>query len=164
MKARFTNNRAKRLYSGRFAPSEPGSAGYDLRIAHVEASGLVHTGVSVAIPDGYVGLILPRSGLGFKYGLGLKNTAGVIDASYRGELMLKMSATGSTLSVKEDRDNDRYLSVSSELHLTETAQLVEGDRIAQMIIVSCRNRPADVVDELPQSDRGEDGFGSTGLS
>ena len=94
----------------------------------------------MAIPEGYAGLVLPRSGLASKHGLTLANAPGLIDAGYRGELICSV--------VNLDRD--------------ESVKIARGDRIAQLVIVAVPEfRPA-WVDELPPSSRGEGGFGSTG--
>ena len=99
----------------------------------------VHSGFCCEIPVGWVGLVFPRSGLGTKHGVVLKNTVGVIDAGYRGEVMLKIKNTG-----------DSVLSIAS------------GERVAQMVLVSCFLGDPILVDELSDSDRGTGGFGSTG--
>ena len=125
----------------------PGDAGLDLRSAvdAVVAPGeraMIPTGVAVAIPGGHAGLVLPRSGLASKQGLTLANAPGLIDAGYRGEVICAV--------VNLDP-------------ATEVAIAV-GDRIAQLVIVDLPSvRPA-WVDELPESTRGEGGFGSTGVT
>ena len=123
----------------------PGDAGYDLRsIEDVEIEpgerGLVRTGLAVAVPDGYAGLVLPRSGLASKHGLTLANAPGLIDGGYRGELICSV--------VNLDRD--------------QSVKIVRGDRIAQLVVVSVPELRPTWVDELPPSSRGEGGFGSTG--
>ncbi len=125
--------------------AHPGDAGADLVAAEdVElAPGqrtAVPTGIAVAIPDGYVGLVHPRSGLALRQGLALVNAPGTIDAGYRGEI--------------------KCLLVN--LDPSEPIRLARGDRIAQLVIQ--RVERADFVEmaELPDSTRGEGGFGSTG--
>ena len=98
---------------------------------------LVSTGVQMAIPVGYYGRVAPRSGLSCK---GLDIGAGVIDAGYRGEIKI--------LAINNSNNNFCVL---------------RGERIAQLIITKIANPVLEVVDELPPSDRGESGFGSTGL-
>ena len=125
--------------------AHPGDAGFDLRsIEDVEVGpgerAMVRTGLVVAIPDGYAGLVLPRSGLASKHGLTLANAPGLIDAGYRGELI------SSVVNL------DRHQSV----------KIVRGDRIAQLVVVSVPELRPTWVDELPPSSRGEGGFGSTG--
>lgn len=101
---------------------------------------MIPTGVAVAIPDGYAGLVLPRSGLASREGLTLANSPGLIDAGYRGEV---------TCAVV-NLDRDRAVSIR------------QGDRIAQLVIVPVTLVESSWVDELPPSERGEGGFGSSG--
>lgn len=125
--------------------AHPGDAGVDLYAredALLRAGGgrvLVPTGIAVAIPMGYMGLVVPRSGLALKHGITLVNTPGIIDSGYRGELKVVMVNTD---------PSDDY-------------RVTRGDRIAQLIIqeiVSVSWRP---VDELTGDDRGG-GFGHSG--
>jgi dUTP pyrophosphatase len=123
----------------------PGDAGLDLRaLADTEVKpgdrAMVATGVSVAIPSGHAGLVLPRSGLASKHGLTLVNSPGLIDEGYRGELICAV--------VNLDQDNAVYIS--------------KGDRIAQLVIVALPAVTPKWAEELPASERGADGFGSTG--
>jgi dUTP pyrophosphatase len=99
---------------------------------------LIQTGISLEIPEGYYGRVAPRSGLAVKHGIDV--FAGVIDSSYRGELMV-------------------LLYNSNE---TETFLIKKEDRIAQLIIEKHYNFPIEVVDELGDTNRGSGGFGSTG--
>lgn len=127
------------------AYAQPGDAGCDLRASEetvVPARGrvLVKTGVSIALPEGYVGLVHPRSGLAAKHGITVLNTPGTIDAGYRGELMV-------TLYNSTDVD-------------FPVARL---DRIAQLVIQEFAKAQFIQVDSLPESHRGEAGFGSTGV-
>ncbi|HSL10592.1 MAG TPA: dUTP diphosphatase [Actinomycetota bacterium] len=139
----------QRLRDGASLPSAQhvGDAGLDLRAAEgtkVEpgARAMIGTGVAVAIPDGHAGLVLPRSGLATKHGLTLANAPGLIDAGYRGEVIVAV--------VNLDR--------------TDPIVIEPGDRIAQLVVVEVPDvRPA-WVDELPTSERGSGGFGSTGRS
>ena len=119
-------------------------AGLDLYAAHavtIEPGSrvLVPTGIELAIPPGYAGFVLPRSGLALRDGITLLNTPGLIDPGYRGEVKV--------LLVNHDR---------------AAATVARGDRIAQLVIQ--RVEPAELieVEELPPSDRGAGGFGSTG--
>jgi dUTP pyrophosphatase len=125
--------------------AHPGDAGLDLRSAvDVEVGpgerAMVPTGIAVAIPDGYAGLVLPRSGLASAYGLTMANAPGLIDAGYRGEVICAV--------VNLDRQ--------------EPVKIARGDRIAQLVIVAVPEVDPVWVDELPGSSRGEGGFGSTG--
>jgi dUTP pyrophosphatase len=103
---------------------------------------LVMTGVKIAVPDGYVGLIHPRSGLALKQGLTVLNAPGTIDSGYRGEIgvILYNSQVRSTILIKA------------------------GDRIAQLVIQKVERAEFEVVDALDNTDRGEGGFGSTGVN
>ena len=125
----------------------PGDAGLDLRSAvdAVVEPGervMIPTGVAVAIPEGHAGLVLPRSGLAAKHGLTMANAPGLIDAGYRGEVICA--------AVNLDRDT------AVKVHV--------GDRIAQLVVVALPSVEPTWVDELPGTDRGESGFGSTGTS
>ena len=100
---------------------------------------LIHTGISAEIPEGYCGLIFARSGLATKRGLAPANKVGVIDADYRGEIMVALHNHG------------------------DKPQVVEhGDRVAQMVFVPYYTADFILVDELDDTLRGEGGFGSTG--
>jgi len=124
-----------------------GDAGYDLR--SVEAvdlapgsRALVRTGISVAIPEGYAGLVLPRSGLAVRHGISLVNTPGLIDSGYRGEIQVPL--------INHDRE--------------ETFLIEEGTRIAQLVLVHAATVVFSEVEflEATTDGRGEGGFGSSG--
>ena len=139
----------RRLRDGVSLPgaAHPGDAGLDLRAAEpaTVAPGeraMIPTGLAVAIPDGHAGLVLPRSGLASKHGLTLANAPGLIDAGYRGEIIVAVV------------NLDRRLAVSIEA----------GDRIAQLVVVALPAVTPGFVEELPDSTRGEGGFGSSGTS
>ena len=126
--------------------ANPGDAGADLRSsveAVVPAGGrlLVPTGVRIALQDGFVGLVHPRSGLALKHGVTVLNAPGTIDAGYRGEIAVTLFN-----SSKED------------------FSIAKGDRIAQLLIQEVAKALFVRVSELPESFRGEKGFGSTGVS
>lgn len=101
---------------------------------------LVGTGVAVAIPVGYVGLVHPRSGLAARAGLSIVNAPGTIDAGYRGEIKVNLI----------------------NLDTSETIRIERGDRIAQLLIQRVELWDVVEVSELDESDRGEGGHGSTG--
>lgn len=127
------------------AYAHPGDAGLDLRAAiDVEVGpgerALVPTGLAVAIPEGYGGLVLPRSGLASREGLTLANSPGLIDSGYRGEVTCAV--------VNLDRERP--------------VRIRRGDRIAQLVVVPIAAVEPTWAEELPPSARGEDGFGSTG--
>lgn len=100
---------------------------------------LIHTGLALAIPQGYVGLVYARSGLATKQGLAPANKVGVIDADYRGELM-----------------------VSLHNHSGEARTVDTGDRIAQLVIAPYLTAQFQEAEELDNTQRGSGGFGSTG--
>ncbi|MDR2257343.1 MAG: dUTP diphosphatase [Arthrobacter sp.] len=123
----------------------PGDAGADLyaREDVCLAPGerrLVPTGLAVAIPEGYVGLVHPRSGLAAKHGLSIVNAPGTVDAGYRGELLINL--------INLDRQAE--------------VNLRRGDRIAQLLIQKVERASFVEVEDLGESARGERGFGSTG--
>jgi dUTP pyrophosphatase len=128
------------------AYARAGDAGADLvaRAGVVLKAGggraMVPAGVAVAIPEGYAGLVLPRSGLAARHGVTVVNSPGLVDAGYRGELTVVLLNT--------DPDADY------EVH--------RGDRIAQLVIVAVESVTFEVVEELPASERGEGGFGHSG--
>ena len=122
----------------------PGDAGVDLYAAEAVAlapgeRATVGTGVAVAISEGYAGLVTPRSGLAQRHGLSVVNAPGVVDAGYRGEI--------------------RVILVN---HGAEPISLARGERIAQLLVVPVAAGEMVEVDELPPSERGSGGFGSTG--
>jgi dUTP pyrophosphatase len=139
----------KRLDPDLALPSyaKAGDAGADLvsRIDFTIAPGqrmLVPTGISIAMPDGYVCLVHPRSGLAIKHGISLVNTPGTVDAGFRGELQV--------ILINHD--------------LTDSVSFSRGDRIAQLVFQKVSRAEFVEVSELPGSERAEGGFGSTGKS
>jgi dUTP pyrophosphatase len=100
----------------------------------------VGTGLSIAIPAGHAGFVLPRSGLAAKYGVTCVNSPGLIDSGYRGELRVAL--------VNLDPDTEY--------------QVHKGDRIAQLVLVPVTSVHFSVVEELPLATRGDGGFGSSG--
>lgn len=107
----------------------------------------VHTGISVEIPEGYAMLLLSRSGHGIKHAIRLANCVGLIDADYRGEIVIKLSMD----------DLSCYVRYNNRRHIFNV-----GDRIAQGVIVPVPKIELVEVDELSETARGEGGFGSTG--
>jgi dUTP pyrophosphatase len=127
--------------------SHPGDAGADLHAAEalVLAPGeraLVGTGVAIALPDGYAAFVVPRSGLAAKHGITVVNSPGTVDAGYRGEIKVCLLNT------------DRVATFTIEV----------GDRIAQLIVSPVVRAQFIPVERLPGSQRGDGGFGSTGVS
>lgn len=125
--------------------ARPGDAGLDLYAAspaRLEPGGraLIPTGLAVAIPQGYVGLVHPRSGLAARHGLTVVNAPGTVDAGYRGEILVNLLNTDAA----------------------ESFQIHRGDRIAQLIIQPvCTARLVEVA-QLPASERGTGGHGHSG--
>lgn len=125
----------------------PGDAGMDLRaIEHLELKpferALVSTGLAIAIPEGYAGFVQPRSGLAIKQGVTVLNTPGLIDSHYRGELKVAL--------INLDPNN--------------VFEVNPGDRIAQLVIQKVERVAWNVVDSLDETERGEGGFGSSGVA
>jgi len=123
----------------------PGDAGLDLRAACdctllPEQRVPVPTGLKIAIPQGYAGFVVPRSGLAARHGLSVVNTPGLIDSQYRGEVVV--------LAVNHDA--------------SKTVAIKKGDRIAQLVIVPIPLVELVEVAELDKTERNEKGFGSSG--
>ena len=135
------------LIAAEYVPAyaHPGDAGADLRsavdlvIAPGERS-TVPTGVSIALPDGFVGFVVPRSGLAAKHGITIVNSPGTVDAGYRGEIRVTLLNTDAG----------------------EPFAIAAGDRIAQLIVMPVSRARFVPVETLPGTHRGESGFGSTG--
>ncbi|WP_239159077.1 dUTP diphosphatase [Winogradskya humida] len=125
--------------------AHPGDAGADLyaaesvQIAPGERAP-VRTGLAIAIPEGFVGLVHPRSGLAAKLGVTVLNAPGTVDAGYRGEILVVL--------INHD--------------LANTVKISRGDRIAQLVFQRVERAVFHVVDELPGTERGAGGHGSTG--
>ena len=103
---------------------------------------LVPTGLAIALPDGYVGLVHPRSGLANKHGIGIVNTPGTVDAGYRGELKVCLI----------------------NLDASEDVELPAGSRIAQLVIQEVIRAEFRQVESLDETERNSAGFGSTGIA
>lgn len=127
--------------------SHPGDAGADLSSSEALTlapgqRATVGTGVSIALPAGFVGFVVPRSGLAAKHGITVVNSPGTVDAGYRGEIKVTLLNTDSS----------------------QPFEIAVGDRIAQIIVMPVTQARFIPVEKLPESERGESGFGSTGLS
>ena len=125
--------------------AKPGDAGADVysRIDYELKAGeraLIPTGIAIALPDSYVALMHPRSGLAIKYGISMVNTPGTIDAGFRGELQV--------ILINHD--------------LKESFSIKRGDRIAQIVFQKVERAEFVEVESLPGSGRADGGFGSTG--
>jgi dUTP pyrophosphatase len=127
--------------------ANPGDAGADLvsteavRLEPGERA-LIGTGVRIALPDGYAAFVVPRSGLAARHGITIVNSPGTVDAGYRGEIKVSLLNTDS---------KDAY-------------DVAVGDRIAQLIVMPVIQARFEPVEALPESIRGEGGFGSTGYT
>lgn len=125
--------------------AHPGDAGADLtsttavRLAPGERATL-GTGVAIALPEGYVAFVVPRSGLAARHGITIVNSPGTVDAGYRGEIRVTLLNTDAS----------------------EPYDVAVGDRIAQLVLVPVVQAAFVPVDQLPESARGAGGFGSTG--
>ena len=106
----------------------------------VRLAALVATGIAIALPEGYAGLVQPRSGLAFKHGVTVLNTPGLIDSGYRGELKVCL--------INHDP--------------TEAFEVTRGERIAQLVVQAVEHVTFVEVDTLDDSERGDKGFGSSG--
>lgn len=140
--ANTTKIKFKKLYSDAVTPSyaKNGDAGLDLTALSVtlEKNFIEYgTGIAVEIPQGYVGLVFPRSSVSKKENFYLKNSVGVIDSGYRGEIKLRFN-----------KSSDHYTA---------------GEKIGQLIIIPYPTIQLEEVDELSSTDRGQGGFGSTGV-
>lgn len=125
--------------------AKPGDAGADLYSVEEKSlkpgeRTLVKTGIAIALPEGFVGLVHPRSGLALKNGISVVNTPGTIDSGYRGEIGVVL--------INHD--------------LTESFSVKVGDRIAQLVIQKFETANFKIVSELPRSERASGGYGSTG--
>jgi dUTP pyrophosphatase len=125
--------------------ARPGDAGLDLHAAAAitlapGARALVPTGFAIAIPPGFAGFVLPRSGLALRHGITVLNAPGLIDAGYRGEVKVLLVNLDPRDAVKVER----------------------GERVAQLVIQRVEEARLEEVAELPASERGAGGFGSTG--
>lgn len=126
--------------------AHPGDAGADLHSAESlvlppGGRATVGTGVSIALPDGYVAFVVPRSGLAMRHGITIVNSPGTVDAGYRGEIRITLLNT----------DAEHPFAIEP------------GDRIAQLIVQPVSRATFIPVQSLPGSHRGESGFGSTGV-
>lgn len=125
--------------------AHPGDAGADL-VAATDVTlapgerALIPTGIALALPDGYVALVHPRSGLAARHGLSIVNSPGTIDAGYRGEI--------------------KVLLINHDPH--DQIELRRGDRVAQLVVQRFERAGFVEVDALPESARGVGGYGSTG--
>ena len=144
--------RIKKLEEGAIVPSysKPGDAGLDLTAIKISKDNVgnitYHTGLAIEIPEGYVGLLFPRSSVSKKQ-LFLTNSVGVIDSGYRGEIMAKFKPVMG--------------SYETILDLFESNEYEVNDRVEQLIIMPYPEIEFEEVENLSSSERGYEGFGST---
>ena len=143
----FLSINVKRLHPDAVVPTYaiPGDAGADLSaldevVVPARGHAVVPTGIAIELPSGFVGLVHSRSGLAIKEGIAVVNSPGTIDSGYRGEIRVGLI---------NHRDSDFVVTA--------------GMRIAQLVIQRVEHAAFTVVTELSDSDRGEAGFGSTGI-
>ena len=141
--------------------AKPGDAGLDLtsrQTVEIAPGGtvMVGTGVWMEIPEGYYGAVVPRSGVATKRGITIANTPGTIDSNYRGEIMLPLHNMAPALTWVDDGHTGHY-EPNREISVVE-----RGERVAQIIIKRYETVEGVEVDELSETERGADGFGSTG--
>jgi len=148
-KEEYVEIKVKRLRGNNLLPNyqSPGASGLDLRacldsmmVINPKEFALVPTGIAISLPPGYEAQIRPRSGLALKHGIGLLNSPGTIDADYRGEIGVILMNFGKKPFLIKD-----------------------GDRIAQLVISKVWRAKILEVDELDPTERGEGGFGHTGM-
>lgn len=134
-------------FSGNLTYAHEGDAGFDLRASHEETieplgRATIRCGFSLEIPEGHAGLVIPRSGLASKEGITVLNAPGLVDSGYRGEIMVVLHNTDSRKSFS----------------------IARGDRIAQMAIVAMPQVTLARSEALCNTQRGAQGFGSSGVS
>lgn len=167
--------RIKKLHENAIIPTyaKKGDAGMDLtavtRHFDLEGNVIYGTGLAIEIPEGYVGLIFPRSSVS-KYDLSLANAVGVIDSNYRGEIMLKFKPTLTFIPNEETDylDTDKFdahdgVQIPYDKRIPiEPITYNHGERIGQLIIMPYPQIEFEEVEELTQTERGDGGFGSSG--
>jgi len=136
-------NAPGKILEGRLSKKYDSDAGQDIHASeditiYPFSNKAIPTGLKIAVPSGFVGLVWPRSGSSFK--ASIETGAGVIDEDYRGYVNVKLYNHG-----------DKQFNIKS------------GDRIAQLLTIPCDNRAYEPVEELADTERGENGFGSTGV-
>lgn len=127
--------------------AKEGDAGLDLRAAEdatlfVGCRKTVRCGIRIALPEGTVGMVCPRSGIAAKHGITVVNAPGIIDEGYRGEVCVVLLNTDDS----------------------EPFHIKKGDRIAQLVVVPYVRCEVEQVEELDETERGENGFGSSGVA
>lgn len=168
------NIRIKKLHPGAMVPeyATPGAAGFDLVAVEdvIIAPGetkKIPLGLAFEIPDGYVLLIVPRSGVSLRTKLRQPNSVGVIDPDFRGEVAMMFDNTRPLDELHETRFIETIggdmIRIDGDLYPEGTYIIRKSDRIAQGVIAPVIRATFDVVDELSETERGEGGFGSSGV-
>lgn len=167
--------RIKKLHEDAIIPSysRKGDGGLDLTSVDfyfdIHGNVVYRTGLAIEIPEGYVGLIFPRSSVS-KYDLSLANAVGVIDSNYRGEIMLKFKPTLTFIPNEETDylDTDKFdahdgVQIPYDKRIPiEPITYNHGERIGQLIIMPYPQIEFEEVEELTKTERGDGGFGSSG--
>lgn len=165
----------KKLHKCAITPtySKVGDAGMDLtaikKYFDIHGNVVYHTGLAIEIPEGYVGLLFPRSSV-CKVDLSLSNSVGVIDSNYRGEIIVKFKPTPIFEVVDDTEFEEDKFKEYERVMIPEGADNIGlfnvqygiGERIAQLIIMPYPKVEFEEVEELTQTERGNGGFGSTG--
>lgn len=166
--------RIKKLHSDAVIPQygKKGDAGMDLTAVDyyfdIDGNVVYHTGLAIEIPEGYVGLVFPRSSV-CKYDISLTNAVGVIDSGYRGEITMKFKpALNFEPNENTEWDKDQFdecsgISIPCDKRIPIEPILYKcGERIGQIIIMPYPSIEFDVVEELSETERGKRGYGTTG--
>jgi len=159
------NVKFKKLHPDAVTPTyaKDGDAGLDLTATTINAKNnyiQYGTGIAVEIPMGYVGLVFPRSSITkMAAGVSLKNSVGIIDSGYRGEIMLRFDVPSSPHRTDDYGDNE-YIDIYNDDVSFDIPKV--GERIGQLIILPYPTIELEEVEELSNTERGEGGFGSTG--
>ena len=146
--------------------AKPGDAGLDLttretvELAPGETK-MVGTGVSVEIPEGYFGMVVPRSGLGSR-GVTLSNAVGIIDSGYRGEIKAPLHNNHPTHVGVERVETPFESVIESHWNMNGYMTVERGERVCQLLVMPVETVECVEVDELSETDRGSGGFGSSG--
>lgn len=154
----------KRLHENACIPTyaKPGDAGLDLTAVSMDIDEYGNicygTGLAFEIPDGYVGLVFPRSSI-YKKGIVLSNSVGVIDSGYRGEVSFKFKTDSDMVAFAEQ--GTESATYTRQPHVNRDTYKL-GDRIGQIIIMPYPQIEFEEAEELSETERGEGGYGSSG--
>jgi len=165
LKSYFQLHSPDKLLAQAPALTREGDAGYDLHsVENVTFEPgqryAVHTGVRLAIPDGYAGLILPRSGMALHDGITVLNAPGLIDSNYRGEIKVILAHLGLRTETWRSHDPNGHW---HQQNVEPFYHVKEGDRIAQLVITKVERAEFIAVEDLGVTEREQAGFGSSGV-